>query len=324
MVPRAKPTGNRRRDSPLKRMLNHKLPVEDLIEFLVRNGEDHVMGRQRLAQEVARKPVVGCGEPGGPVEIALPGQDPLTQCGDVVCGQGLAREAGNQIKHGLEGFGLIQDGKGNKHAHAGSIDGRRGDLQIARQFHLAVWLEGIDVAADTQDVGRHGVSGGMVCAHWTGRVGYGDPLDRTRIVGRHGLALDHRDPFDPEHLAGYRSAGAQDTAQRGALTHFLDHTGGCLGIAEVGQSGFHGHRDGGAHFDGVQSEIIIYAVYLGDDVQVIDAAVTTMGPYRFVLGLLGQKIAVLVVEGPGTLHHAAPVAAMGRRIFAAPAFFQFS
>jgi hypothetical protein len=95
------------------------------------------------------------------------------------------------------------------------------------------------------------------------------------------------------------------------VTHFLDQLDGSLGVTEFGQPGFHGHADGGAHLDGVQAEIVIHAVQLGDGVQIVDAAVAAVGPDRFVLGLLGDEIAVFVVEGARTADHTAAVAAVG-------------
>ena len=54
----------------------------------------------------------------------------------------------------------------------------------------------------------------------------------------------------------------------------------------------------------------------------IDAAVTAMGPDGLIFGLLGQEIAVLVVEYARALDHASLVASMGGQ--SAPGGFQFS
>jgi hypothetical protein len=62
---------------------------------------------------------------------------------------------------------------------------------------------------------------------------------------------------------------------------------------KLGQAGFHGHSDGGAHFDGVHAEVVIQAIQHGDGIQVVDAAVAAVGPDGFVLGLFGQKLPFL-------------------------------
>jgi hypothetical protein len=62
---------------------------------------------------------------------------------------------------------------------------------------------------------------------------------------------------------------------------------------------------------------------MGDGIQVVDAAVAAVGPYRFILGLLGQKIAVFVVEGARAADHTAAVAAVGCGSLTAAGIFQF-
>ena len=151
----------------------------------------------------------------------------------------------------------------------------------------------------------------MVGAHGARGVGHADALDRPRVVGRHGLALDDGDPLDAEDPAGHAGAVAQDAAQGGALAHFLDEIDGRLGVPEVAKPGLHGHPDGRAHLDGVQAEVVIQTIHHGDGVEVVDAAVGAVGPDRLVLGLLGQVMAVLVVVDPRAPDDAAPVAAVG-------------
>jgi hypothetical protein len=115
----------------------------------------------------------------------------------------------------------------------------------------------------------------------------------------------------PKHLAGNGGPVAQNSAQRCAVADFLDQLDGSLGVTEFGQPGFHGHADGGAHFDGVQTEIVIHAVQQGNGIQIVDAAVAAVGPDRLVFGLFGDEVAVFVVKGARAADHAAPVAAVG-------------
>ncbi len=80
------------------------------------------------------------------------------------------------IHQGMKGVRLIENGKGDEQAHAGGVDGRGGDLQVPGQFHLALGLEGVHAAADAQEVGGHGVAGGVVGPHGGGGVGHADAL----------------------------------------------------------------------------------------------------------------------------------------------------
>ena len=151
----------------------------------------------------------------------------------------------------------------------------------------------------------------MVGSHGGGGVSHTDALNRAGIIGGHGLALDDGHPLHAEDLSGDCSAVAQNSSQRGSVAHFLEQLDGGLAVAEFGQTGIHGHADGGAHFDGVQAEIVIHAVQLSDYIQIVDAAVAAVGPDGFVLGLFGDVVAVFIKEGAGAADHAASMAAMG-------------
>ena len=89
---------------------------------------------------------------------------------DVVAGHGEPVEGAEHVEQRLEGLGLVQDGKGDEEAHAGGVDGRGRDLQVARELDLPLGLERVHVAADLQDVGGDRVAGGVVGAHgWSWR-----------------------------------------------------------------------------------------------------------------------------------------------------------
>ena len=60
--------------------------------------------------------------------------------------------------------GLVENGKGDEQAHAGAVDGGGGDLQIAGQLDLTLGFQGIDIAADFEDVGGDCIAGGVVGA----------------------------------------------------------------------------------------------------------------------------------------------------------------
>ena len=81
------------------------------------------------------------------------------------------------------------------------------------------------------------------------------------------------------------------------------------------------HGDRRAHLDRVQAEIVVQVVELCDGVQVIDTAVGAVCPYRLVLGLLCQEVAVLVVEDARALNNAPAVTSMGGR--SAPRYLEF-
>ena len=162
----------------------------------------------------------------------------------------------------------------------------------------------------------------MIGPHGAGGVSHTDPLHTAGVVGRHGLPLDDRHSFDAENFSGDGGAASQNPPQRGSGADFLDQFDGGLGVAELGNTGFHGHPNGGAHFDGIQAEIVVHSIQLGDDINVVDAAVAAMGPDSFILGLFGQVLAVFVKKRAGAANDAAPMAAVSGRPFAAAFFFQ--
>jgi hypothetical protein len=53
------------------------LPVEDFVKFRVGDAKDLVVRRDRLGVEEARQPVMGLGEAGPGIEVALGGKDLL-------------------------------------------------------------------------------------------------------------------------------------------------------------------------------------------------------------------------------------------------------
>ncbi len=103
-----------------------RLPVEDLVELLVGDLEGDVVGREGLFFEVVRQPVVLTGEAGGGIEGALLGEHRFAQGRDVIGAQLQAGEAVDDVQKRLEGFGLVEDRKGDEQAHAGCATTRSG------------------------------------------------------------------------------------------------------------------------------------------------------------------------------------------------------
>jgi len=158
----------------------------------------------------------------------------------------------------------------------------------------------------------------VIRSHRRCGISHPDPLDGTWIVGRQRLILNHRHPLNAKHLTGCARAGTQNSAQRGTLAHFIKQSDGSFGVTKLDQSGFHGYAYGDPHFDGIESIVVIHEVHLSDGIEITDTAVPTMRPYRFVLGLLGQVLPILVVVGPGAANNTAPMAPMRCGTFAAP------
>ena len=50
---------------------------------------------------------------------------------------------------------------------------------------------------------------------------------------------------------------------------------------------------------------------MGNGIQVIDAAISAVGPNRFIFRLFGQEMSVFIIIGSGTANDATPMAAMG-------------
>ena len=163
----------------------------------------------------------------------------------------------------------------------------------------------------------------MVGTHSTGGVSYADALHGSGVIGRHSLSFDDRHSLNAENLAGDRSAAAQNLSQRSPLTDLLHQFNDRFSVAKLGNSGFHGYRNSGAHFNGIHSEIIVHAIDLSDSFKVIDTTVSAMGPDSLVFGLFSQIMAVFVIIGTGAPNHAAPVAAVGGRTFTATSIFGF-
>ncbi len=222
-------------------------------------------------------------------------------------------EGAKHVEQRLESFRLVQDGKGDEQTHAGGIDGGCGNLQIARQLDLPFGLERIDIAADFEDVGGDGVTGGVVGALGGGGVGDADPLDSAGIVGRQSLVLDYRYPLDAEHLAGDGRAAAEHATEGSPFLNLFQQADCSCLVAELDDAGIHGDADGDAHLDGVHADVVVEEVEVGDGVQIVDAAMAAVGPDRLVLRLFGQVVAVLVVIDTRALDDAAAVAAVGGR-----------
>ena len=162
-----------------------------------------------------------------------------------------------------------------------------GTTGVVRDHARAV--QRIHEAAHLEDVGGDGVARGVVSSLRRGRISDADALDRAGIVGRHGLALDHRHVVDAEDLTGDLGATAQDAAERGAFADLLEQPQRALPVSELGQPGLHGHADGGAHFDGIQAEIIVKSVKLGDGIHAtVDDAVATGAGVVVAAGTTGQ------------------------------------
>ena len=93
----------------------------------------------------------------------------------------------------------------------------------------------------------------------------------------------------------------------GSLAHLFHQVYGCLGISELGDACLHGHCNGGSHLNGIQTVIIIKPVQLGNGIQVVNAAVSTVGPDGLIFWLFGYVVAILIHKDAGALYDAAPV-----------------
>src|SRR6185369_13364488 len=107
-------------------------------------------------------------------------------------------------------------------------------------------------------------------------------------------------------------AAAEDPSEVRALPGLVNEIYRRVGVAELGKARLHGDGDRSAHLDGSEAVGVIQKIHHGDLVHVADAAVTAMRPDGLVLGLLGEIVAVLVIERAGTLDDAAAVASVGR------------
>ena len=218
-------------------------------------------------------------------------EDGHAQLGHVVRGQ-LGTEAGvDHVDQGRQAGGVVQGREGDEQTHAGGVDGRGGDLQVARQLHLAFLAERIDLAAHAEDVGGDGVAHGVVRALGGGGVGDADTLDGARVVGRDGLVLDHRHAGDAVGAAHRAGAVADDAAQRRTLGHlFTQDAADPDAVAKGKHAGLHGHAEGHRDLDGIKAQVVHDRVRLGHVVEVVDGAVRAQRPDGLVLetrGLVG-------------------------------------
>ena len=258
-----------------------------------------------------RQPVLGGSKARTGIEITLARQHLFAEFDHAVAGKVQSVGCVHEVQERLECFRLVQDGERDKEAHAERIDGGRGDLEVSRQLDLALGLERIHVSAHLEHVLGNSIPCRMIGTHGAGRVGHADTGHCAGIVGRHGLSFHDRYPLHPEYLSGDRCAIAQDPAEITAFADFVHQVDGRPGIAEPGKSGLHCHTDAGSHLDGIDAVVIVQEIEPGDGIQIVDAAVAAMGPDRFIFGLLGQVMAVLIMVHSGTLDHAAAVAGMG-------------
>src|SRR5208283_641076 len=150
-------------------------------------------------------------------------------------------------------------------------------------------------------IGPHGACG----------VGYTNALHGPGIVSRKGLPFNYRHPFDAEDFACNRSPAAQNASERRALAHFLDKPDGPLGVSKLEKARFHGNPNGCPHLDGIQTVVIVEKIEHGYRIQIADAAIAPVGPYGFILRLLCQIMAVLVIVSPRATDDTSPVAAVG-------------
>ena len=96
----------------------------------------------------------------------------------------------------------------------------------------------------------------------------------------------------------------------GSLAHLFHQVCGCLCISELGDACLHGHCNGGSHLNGIQTVIIIKAVQLGNGIQVVNTAISAVGPDGLVFRLLGDVMAILIHIDAGALDNAASVTPM--------------
>jgi len=174
-----------------------------------------------LGFEVVRQAVVLTGKSCPLIELSFHAQDLLPKLYHALTRE-IEPVAGIQeIQEGLEGFGLVQDGKGDEQAHPCRIDRCRCDLEIPGEIYLAFGFQGIDKSAHLEDVGGHRIPCRMIRPH--SGCGIGDPyaLHCPRIIGRHGLTLHDRDPFHAQDLPRHRCTAAYDLAQRFRYWQFV-------------------------------------------------------------------------------------------------------
>jgi len=106
------------------------LPVKYLVQLFVRDIKSNIVRGQFFTLKITRKPVVGGVKAGLFVEFPFHGQNLFTQVHDIVTGHAQSVHAVDNIQHGIKGFLLIQDGKGDKQTETACIDGCGCDLEI--------------------------------------------------------------------------------------------------------------------------------------------------------------------------------------------------
>ncbi len=114
----------------------------------------------RLRLEEPRQSVMLSRKTGAGIEISFRLEDLFAQCHHVVACEVQTIERVDHVDQRLEGFGLVQNGKGSEEAHTGCINRRGCHLQIARQLDLAFRLQRINKPTNLQDIGGDAVARG--------------------------------------------------------------------------------------------------------------------------------------------------------------------
>lgn len=136
------------------------------------------------------------------------------------------------------------------------------------------------------------------------------PLDRTGIIGGHGLPLDDGRALNAKAAGRGGRSRTKDTAHRRTLADFMNHGDDAVDVPPFEGAGFHQHAESRAGLDGIKPIIVLKTVTEDDFVQVIHAAMRTVRPDGFILRLLGHEFAVFIHANTGTFHNAAAVTAM--------------
>jgi len=152
-----------------------------------------------------REPVLFLCETGPCVEVTLHLKYHFSVFSDICCGEIEATEGIKQSIKAWNVSGWSNIAKSRKKTHSGGIDRSSGNLKV---LDSSTWPNGLRGSTYRyfQDVCSSCIACRVVSAHGACRVCNSQSFYTARIIGRHCLSLDHRNPFDSKHPPGHRSA----------------------------------------------------------------------------------------------------------------------
>ena len=120
------------------------------------------MWRASFKREEFGQPVIDIAHASSQIEFMLQLEDLFAQLGNAGVIQLDAETCRHHIVKGIGAFGDIEHRKSHEHAHAGTVDNRRTDLQVAGQFDLPFLAQGIDETTAFENIGGNAVTGGVI------------------------------------------------------------------------------------------------------------------------------------------------------------------